>query len=53
MVRTVTKGKMSILALLFSCLKVDSRPVNFISDRIFSIRLRAWVTSSQQACFKI
>ena len=36
----VTKGNMSILTLLFSCLNVDSRPVNFISDRIFSIRLR-------------
>ena len=36
----VTKGKMSFLALLFSCLNVDSLPVNFISERIFSIRLR-------------
>ena len=36
----VTKGKMSFLALLFSCLNDDFLPVNFISDRIFSIRLR-------------
>ena len=36
----VKKGKMSFLALLFSCLNVDSLPVNFISDWIFSIRLR-------------
>ena len=36
----VTKGKMSFLVLLFSCLNVDFLPVNFISDRIFSIRLR-------------
>ena len=28
----VTKGKMSFLPLLFSCLNVDSLPMNFISD---------------------
>ena len=44
--------KVSFLTLLFSCLNVDFLPVNFISDTDFFYQI-TWVTSSQQACFKI